>query len=356
VDRVRILYLLTAPPPPLEGTDAVAQEAETLRARFGGSVETIAVASRPWVRIPRALYGLQKPWSLRRLEREADLVHVYHAELFAFPVLRLLRKPVVYSVVAGLGDGHLPGLGFLRRLGAIVVPHQRDLSRLRQLGVSQGHVITGGIDKTRLTFRPAPRGETFVLMSGSPPWTAQQFRTKGVDALLEALRQTPFLRLVFLWRGWFLEELRRRIADRGLADRVEVLADKVDVNEVLGRVHAAVVLAEEPKLVKAFPHSLLEALAAGRPVIVSRGIALAEHVEHTGCGQVVRGVDQADLVKAIGHVKEGYSSFQANAVRVGQRDFSLEGLVESYRGVYASVLESGASERSVAAHASNPEA
>jgi glycosyltransferase involved in cell wall biosynthesis len=340
--QVRILYLLTAPPPPLEGTDAVAQEAERLRARFGGHLESIAVSSRPGARIPRTLYGLQKARSLRRLEQAVDLVHVYHAELFAFPVLRLLRKPIVYSAVTGLGSGRLPGLRFLRRLSAIVVPTRHDLSRLHQLGVPQGHVVTAGIDATRFTFQPAPRGETFVLMSGSAPWAARQFRTKGVDAMIEVLRQMPSLRLVFLWRGWLIEELRRRIGARGLEDRVEILTERVDVNEVLGRVHAAVVLAEEPKLVKAFPHSLLESLAAGRPVILSKGIALAEHVEETGCGQVVRGVDPGDLAEAIRSLRDAYSSFQAKALLVGRRDFSLEKLIEDYRDVYTSALDQNA--------------
>ena len=337
-----ILYLMTAPPPALEGTDAVLQEAEALRARFGGVLVHIGLSSRPWAPFPRAVHGLQKLRSLKRLERDADLVHVYHAELFAFPVLRLLRKPIVYTVVSGLGTEKLPGFGFLRRLAAVIVPRPADLSRLRHSGVAQGHLMTAGIDASRFSFSPPPPGEPFVLVSGSAPWSREQFHSKGVDALLEVVRRLPFLKLVLLWRGWLLEELQHRIVAQGLTDRVEVLADRVDVNDVLGRAHAAVVLAQEPRLVKAFPHSLLEALACGRPVIVSDEIALADYVEQTGCGRVVRAVDPGDLEEAVRRLREGYSMLQANALRVGCRDFSIERLLEGYGDLYASITASKA--------------
>jgi len=244
----------------------------------------------------------------------------------------------VYSVVSGLGAGRLPEVGFLRRLAAITVPRPQDLRRLRDSGVSHSHLVRAGIDATLFTSQPAPPCEPFVLMSGSAPWTIDQFGTKGVDSLLEVTQELPFLRLVLLWRGWHLGELRRRIAARGLGDRVEVLRERVDVNEVRGRVHAAVVLASDARLVKAFPHSLLEALACGRPVIVSHGIALSEYVEQTGCGRVVRGVEPVGLARAIRDLKQEYAMFRAKALSVDRRDFSIERLAEDYRGLYASIL------------------
>jgi hypothetical protein len=46
-------------------------------------------------------------------------------------------------------------------------------------------------------------------MVGSAPWTKGQFRTKGVEALLEAARQNPRLHLIFLWREVLAEEMER---------------------------------------------------------------------------------------------------------------------------------------------------
>ena len=93
---------------------------------------------------------------------------------------------------------------------------------------------------------------------------------------------------------------------------------------MLRRVHAAVVLAGRPGLVKAFPHSLLEALAAGRPVLVSEGNPMAEYVRETGCGRVVPRLAAADLLEAIRLLRLDYATCRARAVDVGQRDFSQE--------------------------------
>lgn len=335
---MRVLYLISAPAPAVEGTDAVVQEAEMLRARFGGERAHLAPSPRPGSRLPRPLYGLQMLPSLKRLERLVDLHHVYHAELFPFPVLRFLRKPVVYTVVSGLDPERVPRARFLARLGAIALPTSRDRERLLTAGFTRGHVVPAGIDVSRYGCKPTePRG-TFVLLVGSAPWTREQFRTKGLDALLELARRTPSLRLVLLWRGWLLAELRQRIESLGVAEQVEVVNERVDVAPLLGRVHAAAVLAEEGRLVKAFPHSLLEALACGRPVLLNDRIAMADYVDETACGCIVGGIDVDALQEGLRRLEEGYDRFQANARRAGRRDFSQERLVECYRGIYESVL------------------
>lgn len=335
---MKILYLMTAPPPAVAGTDAVIQEAELLRSRFGGERVCLVPSSKPRAHFPRTFYGLHRFTAIRRLERETDLHHIYAAELHFFPLLRFLKKPIVYTVVSGLsGQKRLPGSNVLRRLGAIVVPSRSDLERLAEMGLANGHVIRPGIDLSRFhQAPPGPRSE-LVLMAGSAPWTRKQFRTKGIDTLLRVARKMPFLKLVLLWRGLWLEEIRGRVKALELADRVEIIDKWVDISRVLPRVHAAVVLADKQKLVKAYPHSLLEALAGGRPVLVSHCISMAEYVRETGCGEVVQGVEEVDLFRKIQNLRENYDDYQRQATRVGKRDFSQESLVATYRDLYESL-------------------
>ncbi len=113
----------------------------------------------------------------------------------------------------------MPPTAFLRRLGAIVVPSRSDLNALTRRGLTNTHLIRPGIDVTRFIDTPVPPGPEFVLLSGSAPWTRSQSRTKGVDALLEAAREMPELRLVFLWRGVLLLELVARVRRLGLQCR-----------------------------------------------------------------------------------------------------------------------------------------
>jgi glycosyltransferase involved in cell wall biosynthesis len=332
---LRALYLLTTPPPVVPGTDAVVQEVELLRARFGSEVLYLRPAWRARARYPDQLLGLHRLASLWRLERDVDLHHVYAPQLFWLPLLWFVKRPVVYTVTAGVDPGRrLPPAAFLRRLGAIVVPSRTDLEALRRHGLGNAHLIRPGIDVTRFHDSPMPGGPEFVLLSGSAPWTRGQFRTKGVDALLGAVRRMPDVRLVFLWRGVLLPELVARVRRLELSERVEILSERVDVGRVLARVHAAVVLAERPGLVKAYPHSLLEALAAGRPVLVSEGNPMAEYVRKTGCGHVVPGLGEAHLIEAIQCLRQDYEEHRARAVEVGRRDFSQDHLVTAHRAMY----------------------
>jgi glycosyltransferase involved in cell wall biosynthesis len=219
----------------------------------------------------------------------------------------------------------------------IVVQSERDLAILRKRGLTNACMIRPGIDVSR--FHPtrfSTQGD-FVLLAGSAPWTREQFRGKGVDVLLSVAQQMPSLRVIFLWRGLLQRELQKRIDALRLRERVEVLSDRVDVSAVLARAHAAVVLADWPRLVKAYPHSLLEALACGRPVLVSEQIPMAEYVRETACGEVVGGLDESDLRGAIERLRESYDTLAANALRVGRRDFRQEDLLAAYQAVYKSI-------------------
>jgi glycosyltransferase involved in cell wall biosynthesis len=111
----------------------------------------------------------------------------------------------------------------------------------------------------------------------------------------------------------------------------------VDVNNVLAQVHAAVVLASDARLVKAYPHSLLEALAAGKPVLVSRAIPMSDYVEQTGCGEVVEAVNPQSLLATLEQLEANYETCRTTAQRAGQRDFMQQRMVAAYKQLYASL-------------------
>jgi glycosyltransferase involved in cell wall biosynthesis len=275
------------------------------------------------------------------MEQDHDLHHVYHSDLRYFPFLRFLRKPIIYTAASGLaGQRRIPPKRKLRRLNRIVVPSESDLERLSQQGLAIGCVLPPAIDLSRFYPLPPLDLDEFVLMAGSAPWTRKQFRTKGVDALLKVAQKRASLRLVFLWRGLLSKELHERVDRLGIADRVEIIEERVDVVEVLKRVHAAVVLSDKPKLVKAYPHSLMEALACGRPVLISDCIAMSASVRVNRCGQVVRGVDESDILLKIQNLAGQYHTYQEAARRVGLRDFKRDP-VGAYRELYETVTEEG---------------
>ena len=74
----------------------------------------------------------------------------------------------------------------------------------------------------------------------------QRARTAIWIILLAAAQHMPDLNLTLLWRGLFVGEIRQRIASLGIGERVTVIDETMDVNELLGRVHAAAIFASGP--------------------------------------------------------------------------------------------------------------
>jgi len=81
----------------------------------------------------------------------------------------------------------------------------------------------------------------------------------------------------------------------------------------------------------------LESLAAGKPVLVSRAIPMAEYVAQTGCGQVVEQVTPEAVLAAVENLQARYSEAQAAAQEAGKRDFTLEKMLASFQRVYQNI-------------------
>jgi glycosyltransferase involved in cell wall biosynthesis len=233
-----------------------------------------------------------------------------------------------------------PNLSFLSSLRAIAVSDERSLKKLKAWGLTNVFLVRAGIDTGRFTCSPLPPPQPEIrLLIASAPWTEAQFRSKGIDALLEAAQLNPHLRLLFLWRGVLTENMLQRVRNRHLEGQVEVIDRKVDVNQILAGVHGTIVLAANVGIVKAQPHSLLDSLAAGKPVLVSRAIPMSDYVEAVGCGQVVEAVTSAAILEAVASLVRNYQQHQQTAQHIDQRDFSQQAMLHSYQQLYEQALE-----------------
>jgi glycosyltransferase involved in cell wall biosynthesis len=334
---MNILYHLTILPPRVPQAEALSQEIAALRRRFGGEIMYLNPNIASPVYLPRLLFGFHKLPELRRREAEIDLHHVYNPDPFPFPILRFLRKPVVYSLSSGIGQKR-PNLHFLAKMTAVTVPDERSCERLRGWGLNNVHLVRAGIESGRFSHTPQPLDGKLRLLVASAPWTKAQFQSKGIDALLALAAQRDDIELVCLWRGHLLAEMQHRVAAHSLGDRVQVIDKLVDVNEALSTVHATINLAANAAIIKAYPHSLLDSLAAGKPVLVSRAIPMADYIAQTGCGVVVESVTPEAVGQAVDELVGNYGEMVATAVQVGQRDFSLEAMIDSYHQVYRAAL------------------
>jgi glycosyltransferase involved in cell wall biosynthesis len=161
---------------------------------------------------------------------------------------------------------------------------------------------------------------------------------KGVDVLLRAhARLGRDALLVLAGDGPDAARCRALAVDLGIAERVRFLGLRRDVDAILAACDVAVVPSQAPE---AFGLSVVEAMAAGKPVVVSDGGAMPEIIDHGRCGTVVPAGDAAALADAIVHLLDG-PVFAEQLGRAGRaRAFAAYGLerwVDRVTAIYAEV-------------------
>lgn len=349
----KVQYHLPILPPIQPELEAYSQEIAALQTRFSGTTNFLnpnqympktVRAKLPLLRVPRLLFGLHQWPQLRQMDQLVDLHQLYNPDPYPYPILRRLTKPVVYVLSGGASEPP-PNINYFAHMGAVVVYDEASADVLKSCGLSNVFVARTGIDTQKFTHSPLPvpteTAPNFRLLMASAPWTEAQFATKGIDALLAAACDLPHLYLTFLWRGVLAREMSARVAAARLQDRVTVIDELVDVNQILSTVHATVVLATHADIVKAYPHSLLDSLAAGKPMLLSSALAMADYVAQREVGVVVDAVEGTQVVAAIKELMERYRGLADRAVRVGRDDFSQGAMIDSYAAIYAQVLGNG---------------
>ena len=330
-----ILYIHTAPLPKIVGTDAVFNEAESLASHFGGKQISLFPFVKPSSNVPRFLLGWHCLSRLMALQKQVKLNHVFAPSLFYYPILKYLSKPIIYSVTAAIRPVDLSSrIERLKEIPQIIVSNDRDVKTLRDHAFENFSMVKPGLDLTRFSVGELPLGATFQLLMASAPWEESQFDTKGIDLLFDVLSQVPQFKLKLLWRGRLLEELHKRIRQKKLSDRVEVINEWVDVTSILSKVHATILLVKNADLVKAYPHSLIESIAMGKPVIISKAIAMADYISSKQCGKVVSDFRRETLLDNLLSLKNNYGIYARSTRELGGADFDQQFMISEIEAIY----------------------
>ena len=152
--------------------------------------------------------------------------------------------------------------------------------------------VTGG-----LAVQPA--GET-----GEPPgyllFVGRLRIRKGVEVLLEALRDRRDVRLLIAGDGEHRDALERKTAELGLGPAVKFLG-RCEAARVRGLLRGAAALVV-PSTYEGMPLVVLEAMESGIPVVASRVSGIPEVVEDGRTGWLVAPEDPRGLARALAEV------------------------------------------------------
>lgn len=170
----------------------------------------------------------------------------------------------------------------LRKAAAVHVTSRREAEDLNTLGIDAPRVITvpNGIEAPDFSAAPTKREQSVLYLGRLDP-------KKGLELLLQAMARLPGVRLNIAGDGnpGYVAELKTLVDALQLTDRVVFLGHlEGDRRWKLYRQSAVFVL---PSLSENFANTVLEAMSAACPVVVTPGVGMAETVVHRKCGRVV---------------------------------------------------------------------
>ena len=346
----------------------VAVDACTLTSRFDGPLADrlrCGGVSRLDLRARR----LVDPFALRRLcqllvHEHIDIVHAHgqDASILAALACWYTQVPMVITrhvlaepkatrrqrLRAGLA------LAAIARADAIVAVSTATVDALitfrPDIATSRVRVIPNGIELLR--YRQRSDGDDWIRtrrqlgIDGSEPLLllpAVLREGKGHRLLLRCLpglvRDFPDIRVAFAGSGE-LEAALRTEAEQLVGDRVLFLGHRDDIPDLL----LASDLVVLPSVAEALPTVLMEAAAAGRPVVATRVGGVPEVVDHGRSGLLVPPDDSQALLSAITQIltdPERASYLGERARQIAVERFGLERMVDQTLDLWAEVLHKG---------------
>ncbi len=270
---------------------------------------------------------------LARLAGRPSVCHVHEAEQSAARILRLGM-----AACPSLADRVVTNSRFCLDVLTEVAPRLRRRSTVVYNAVSGPAEVVApraaleGPFRLLFVGRLSPRKGPQVALA-----VLRELLDRGVDARLQLLGS------VFEGYEWFEAELRRTVADQGLADRVEFLGFRPDVWPHLSRADVVLVpsVAEE-----SFGNTAVEAVLAARPIVVSDSSGLREAVTGYRSAQAVVPGRTTDWADAVQRVADDWDAVRA-AAREDAREAARRHARTDFQERLVTVVESLTADRTV---------
>ncbi|WP_437570980.1 glycosyltransferase [Sorangium sp. So ce542] len=262
----------------------------------------LVLRRRPRLNLGFARVDPELPLAIRGFLRDvrADVLHVHNFAplIFGGVSSRLLlpRPRVVYSEhneINSASPRSLRKFTYYVRLADAIIAVSGDLATKlrRDLGVRRPvHVIRNGIDGARVRAgrRERLRAELRLPEDARVLGTvAVLSRQKGIDVLLDAagevLGRDPRAHVVIAGDGPARADLEARRAGMAARERVHFLGLRSDVPDVMAGLDAYVLSSRWEGL----PLAVLEAMAAGKPIVATRVGGVPEAIEDGAGGYLV---------------------------------------------------------------------
>jgi glycosyltransferase involved in cell wall biosynthesis len=329
---------------------------------YGISVAVREFHPRGGIDTPAGLYQvLRLSWFLRR--EKFDVVHTHDlwSNLLGVPAARLAGVPAIVSSRRDLAhfdwyrDRRRVWLRRIQNLSGAVLTNATPIrdALIAEDGFRPDKVcvIHNGVDIEKFNarhndrehlFPGAGNGKLIVLVGNmhsdvkGHPWL--------IASAPAVVREFPSTRFILVGDGEQRAGFERQAAELRMKDNFLFLGRRADVPEILACCDIAVL----PSKAEGLPNAVLEYMAAGLPVIVSRVGGNAELVQDGVTGLLVPPADSAALSSALLKLlrEHGLARQMARSAREFiVQNFSFERLVLEVDALYSELLQRKGSSR-----------
>lgn len=289
-------------------------------------------------------------------EIDASVIHTnsLKSDIYGGIAGRMAGIPVVWHVRDSITSDYLPAAvaAAFRMLArfvptAVVANSHSTLGTLRLPASRKTGVVYSGVDlSTFSTIEPHRRDSAapIVAMVGRiARWKGQHVFIEAASAVLQRRPDCRFqiIGAPLFGEDGYLAHLRGLAAKLGVADNVEFLGFRADVPDLIA---AADVVVHASIKAEPFGQVVVEAMAAGKPVIATNGGGLREIVVDGETGFLVPMGDVEEMAKRIlellGDPALALSMGRAGRKRVEEK-FTIRQSLDIVQTLYSHLLNSG---------------
>jgi len=204
-------------------------------------------------------------------------------------------------------------------------------------------IVRPGVDLNKFIYsKPISNPLNFKFMMASAPigeypWKSnwkEAFRIKGIFILLDAINKfnkPQNFRFTLIWRGKFYNHLMKSIKDRRI-ECIDVIDETVDIYKYYKNNHVTVLPVCTTTNTPMYPNTIMESIAVGRPVIVSKSLRISDIVEKTKCGITIE-PNVEELVNAFEEVIRKYDLYQAGCLFAAKKYFDYNKNISGLRKI-----------------------
>jgi glycosyltransferase involved in cell wall biosynthesis len=287
---------------------------------------------------------------LKKEKPEIVQNYLFHADILGRVAAKLMRIPVVISSLRSVEIGgrlreRLLGItDFCVNMATAVSQEVANVHISKGTTKRKIRVIHNGVElgnshpgnRSSVKRAIGLKDSTFLLLT-----IGRLEGVKGHSFLfraLELLKKKDYeFKLLVVGRGRQRENLKEEIINRRLEDKVILTGEREDIQGLLTASDAFIL----PSLWEGLPNVLLEAMAAGLPVIATRVGGIPEVVTHNETGLLVEVKDSTALAEAIGRIvkEDGLRERLAqNAKDCVRKNFDIKKTVAETESLYGELL------------------